>query len=85
MVYRDATLVWSARTTVAPVFVGVTAFGGLRGLVVSMSHVGEILVSYMGTVRAGAPPPRGVGGLSWRCLWCREPRTSPARACVARP
>ena len=71
MVYKDATLVWSALTTVAPVFVGVAAFGGLRGLVVSMSHVGECLVSYMGTVR-GARCARARASSASDCLIGRQ-------------
>lgn len=49
MVYKETTLLWAARAHVLPIALSVATFGGLPGLVVSLSEDGEVRVSYMGT------------------------------------
>ncbi|CEG45305.1 bardet-biedl syndrome parathyroid hormone-responsive b1 [Plasmopara halstedii] len=48
-VYQDKTLIWSACASTVPVALGVGAFGGLNGMIVSLDADGALRVNYMGT------------------------------------
>ena len=49
MVYKDVQLVWTAKTTSAPVYLNTALFGGTNGLIVTLSDDGWLQVSYLGT------------------------------------
>jgi hypothetical protein len=49
LVYRDIQLVWTAKTSFAPIFIGVTQFQDTPGLIVTLSDDGWLQVSFLGT------------------------------------
>ena len=49
MVYKDVQLIWTAKTSSAPIFVDTGKFGSQDGLIVSMADNGYLQVSYLGT------------------------------------
>mmetsp|Transcript_13770 Transcript_13770/g.26699 ORF Transcript_13770/g.26699 Transcript_13770/m.26699 type:complete len:870 (-) Transcript_13770:352-2961(-) len=55
MVYKDSRLVWAARTLASAVGIGVAKFGGVAGLIVTLSDTNQVAVNYLGT----DPPQQG--------------------------
>lgn len=55
-VYQGFHLVWAARLPAPPVYMTVSAFGGQRGLVVTIDDTGYLTISYLGT----KPPVQAV-------------------------
>lgn len=49
MIYKDVQLVWTAKTSSAPIYVNIAKFETLDGLIVSMSDKGLLQVVYLGT------------------------------------
>lgn len=49
LVYRDVQLVWTCKTTHAPIFVEIAEFGGTEGLIVHFADNGWLQISYLGT------------------------------------
>lgn len=49
MVYKDAQLVWTAKTATAPLYVNTAKFGNQQGLLVTLSDNGWLQVAYLGT------------------------------------
>ncbi len=49
MVYRDVRLVWTAKTSTAPIYIERTQFEEQDGLIVTMSDTGFLQVSFLGT------------------------------------
>ncbi len=49
MVYKDVQLMWTAKTSVAPVYVNTATFENKQGLIVTLADNGWLQVSYLGT------------------------------------
>lgn len=49
LVYKDVQLVWTCKTTHAPIFVDTARFGDQDGLIVHFSDNGWLQISYLGT------------------------------------
>jgi hypothetical protein len=49
LIYKDVQLVWTAKTTEAPIFIDVASFSKQQGLIVSLSDTGFLQISYLGT------------------------------------
>lgn len=57
-IYKDAQLVWAARTHSSAVGLAVGSFGGIKGFVVTLNDNCRVTVCYMGT----DPPLQGANG-----------------------
>jgi len=58
MIFREATLIWSARHERPPIALAVSPFGAVQGMICSMTERGAVSISYLGT----DPPTNAVGG-----------------------
>ncbi len=59
-VYKEGAVQWAAQLQGMPVDVAVGAFGGVKGLIVSMDARGAIMLSFLGT----DPPSQGIAALT---------------------
>eukprot|EP01060_Flectonema_neradi_P000961 TRINITY_DN1056_c1_g1_i1.p1 TRINITY_DN1056_c1_g1~~TRINITY_DN1056_c1_g1_i1.p1 ORF type:complete len:845 (+),score=132.55 TRINITY_DN1056_c1_g1_i1:68-2602(+) len=55
MIYNDQKLVWSAKTSTAPVALGVICLAKLEGFIAMLSEDGQLSCSYLGTDPASQP------------------------------
>ena len=88
LVYRDAALLWAAKTDLLPVAVRIAEFGGVAGMLALLDDEGRLGVQYMGT----EPPvtsvayaearkcKRASAALSPSTAACRLPRRLPTPA-----
>jgi hypothetical protein len=49
LIYKDVQLVWTSKTQTAPIYVDISKFCGMGGLIVTLSDRGWLQVAYLGT------------------------------------
>ena len=49
MIYKDVQLVWTAKTTTAPIFVEIVSIENQDGLMITFSDSGWLQLVYLGT------------------------------------